>query len=82
MRVSWNKPEFDGGSPITGYLVEYKQVSSPEWVKCNFKEKFNKKSILVKDLHEKTEYQFRVSAKKSDWIGELQRTVCYVQNPR
>ena len=69
MRVSWKPPDCDGGSPITGYLVEYKQDSSPEWVKCNLADNSTNVSILVNGLHEKTKYQFRVSAENQFGLG-------------
>ena len=30
--LSWNKPLFDGGSPVTGYSVEYKNTTDEDWV--------------------------------------------------
>uniref|UniRef100_A0A3P9HGA0 Titin n=1 Tax=Oryzias latipes TaxID=8090 RepID=A0A3P9HGA0_ORYLA len=29
--LSWNKPLFDGGAPVTGYRVEYRKTSDDEW---------------------------------------------------
>ena len=48
MRVSWNPPDFNGGSPITGYLVEYKQVPSFQWVKATLTDNSTNGSILCK----------------------------------
>lgn len=31
--LSWTKPKSDGGSPITGYLIEVKQQYTWTWVK-------------------------------------------------
>uniref|UniRef100_A0A3Q3JKW2 Fibronectin type-III domain-containing protein n=1 Tax=Monopterus albus TaxID=43700 RepID=A0A3Q3JKW2_MONAL len=30
--LSWHKPLFDGGAPVTGYRVEYRNTSDDEWV--------------------------------------------------
>ena len=30
--LAWEKPRFDGGSPITGYLVEHSQRGDVEWL--------------------------------------------------
>ena len=62
MKVSWTPPDFDGGSPITGYLVEYKDVSdSTEWTKVNVTISGDC-TVVVQGLGENTKYQFRVYA--------------------
>uniref|UniRef100_A0A6I8QTY6 Titin n=1 Tax=Xenopus tropicalis TaxID=8364 RepID=A0A6I8QTY6_XENTR len=33
--LSWNEPDEDGGSPITGYWVERLDPETGKWVKCN-----------------------------------------------
>uniref|UniRef100_A0AAZ1WYT9 Titin n=1 Tax=Oreochromis aureus TaxID=47969 RepID=A0AAZ1WYT9_OREAU len=30
--LSWNKPLFDGGAPVTGYRVEYRRTLDDEWI--------------------------------------------------
>uniref|UniRef100_A0A8C6ZC46 Myosin binding protein C2 n=1 Tax=Nothoprocta perdicaria TaxID=30464 RepID=A0A8C6ZC46_NOTPE len=32
----WEPPKFDGGQPVTGYLVERKKKGSMRWMKLNF----------------------------------------------
>uniref|UniRef100_A0A674HCB9 Myosin binding protein C, fast type n=1 Tax=Taeniopygia guttata TaxID=59729 RepID=A0A674HCB9_TAEGU len=32
----WEPPKFDGGQPVTGYLVERKKKGSHRWMKLNF----------------------------------------------
>ncbi|KAK5920273.1 hypothetical protein CgunFtcFv8_024100 [Champsocephalus gunnari] len=61
MFVAWDKPETDGGSPITGYYIERKERNSLLWVKAN--------DCVVRSneypcagLIEGLEYTFRVSA--------------------
>ena len=61
MRVSWNPPDFTGGTPITGYLLEYKYKGSSEWVKIYLKKPTD--TQVVKRLATKTKYHFRVTAK-------------------
>ena len=43
VEMAWTPPEKDGGSPISGYQIEYKDKFSKEWSKgavseidCNF----------------------------------------------
>ena len=68
MRVSWTPPDFDGGTPITGYLVEYKTMSCTEWTSVKM-EKSTNTSVVAPDLCEKTHYQFRVSAENQMGFG-------------
>ncbi|KAM6289046.1 LOW QUALITY PROTEIN: myosin-binding protein C, fast-type-like, partial [Aegotheles albertisi] len=34
--LAWEPPKYDGGQPVTGYLVERKKKGSMRWVKLNF----------------------------------------------
>ncbi|XP_072047556.1 myomesin-3-like [Amphiura filiformis] len=68
MTVSWTPPESDGGSPITGYYVERKDTTSSKWVKVN-KTPVKETTLRVKDLTERAEYQFRVSAENKAGVG-------------
>lgn len=58
--LSWSPPESDGGSPITGYLIEKKDVSSTRWMKI--KETIVDAEFTVRDLSEGQTYEFRVAA--------------------
>ena len=80
VRVSWNPPDFDGGTPITGYLLEFKEMSRTGWRSVKM-DKYTNTAIVVADLSEKTQYQFRVLAENqigsgsfstlSDWYKTL-----------
>ncbi|XP_074642623.1 twitchin-like [Tubulanus polymorphus] len=66
--IEWNVPLTDGGTPIIGYLVEYKAVSSTRWIKLN-KDPQPELSLNVTDVVENQEYEFRVSAQNAEGIG-------------
>ena len=68
MRVSWTPPDFDGGTPIIGYLIEYKKSSSTNWVRVSM-HRSTDATIIANDLHENTQYQFRVSAENQIGLG-------------
>ena len=61
MKVSWTPPDVDGGSPIIGYLLEYKEKTSTDWTPVNV-DKSTDTTVVVKSLDENTEYRFRVYA--------------------
>ena len=61
MDLEWKEPIDDGGSPITGYIVEKKVRGSSDWVEAVTIEG-NRKKGTVNGLREGEEYQFRVIA--------------------
>ena len=61
MTVSWTPPSSDGGSPITGYVLEKCDVSTGRWVPVN-RAPIRETSLVVDQLREKSEYCFRVVA--------------------
>jgi hypothetical protein len=61
MDLEWTEPIDDGGSPITGYIIEKKKVGSDAWVKCGEVDG-NRCKGTAKNLMEGEEYQFRIIA--------------------
>ncbi|XP_033628855.1 titin-like, partial [Asterias rubens] len=59
--ISWSPPESDGGSPVTGYIIEKKETSSTRWTKA-VRDSVSDTTLTVKDLIEGKEYEFRVAA--------------------
>ncbi len=68
MTTSWTPPKSDGGSPIIGYTVERKDVTSSRWIQVN-SDLVSETSLLVKGLTERSEYQFRVIAENKAGPG-------------
>ena len=62
--LMWKRPENDGGSRITGYVVESKQIPHGRWVKCNFTN-LNECNYTASSLKEDTTYEFQVIAKNA-----------------
>lgn len=56
--LTWAAPADDGGSPVTGYLVEYRPVSDGAWSELSA----TSTTATVPGLVNGTEYEFRVSA--------------------
>jgi len=59
--LQWKKPEKDGGNPVSGYIIEFKETSSPEWLQCNsFPTKLPE--YTCSNVVEGLTYEFRVKA--------------------
>ncbi|CAM9421840.1 unnamed protein product [Lampetra fluviatilis] len=59
--VSWKPPSGQGGSPITGYFVERREVNTEKWVSCNDAPVLYARWVAA-GLVECHSYQFRVRA--------------------
>ncbi|XP_019626725.1 PREDICTED: titin-like [Branchiostoma belcheri] len=60
MSFSWEAPEDDGGSPVTGYVVEVLGPKEETWTVLT--ENWPDFEFIAKDLIENNEYTFRVTA--------------------
>uniref|UniRef100_A0A8D2NTV4 Myomesin 2 n=1 Tax=Zosterops lateralis melanops TaxID=1220523 RepID=A0A8D2NTV4_ZOSLA len=65
----WKAPVYEGKSPITGYLVDYKEVDTEDWITANEKPT-PKRYFKVTDLHEGHTYVFKVRAVNDAGIGK------------
>ncbi|XP_047691104.1 myosin-binding protein C, fast-type isoform X3 [Prionailurus viverrinus] len=57
----WEPPKYDGGQPITGYLLERKKKGSQRWMKLNF-EVFTETTYESTKMIEGILYEMRVFA--------------------
>ena len=69
VQLEWKRPETDGGSPITGYVVEKKDKYSGGWEPCATVEG-DTNTARVPDLIEGVQYEFRVRAVNKGGPGE------------
>uniref|UniRef100_A0A8C5DMT3 Titin n=1 Tax=Gouania willdenowi TaxID=441366 RepID=A0A8C5DMT3_GOUWI len=60
--LQWAKPKYDGGSTITGYVVEKKEIPDGRWMKANFTNLIEN-VFTVTGLSGGERYEFRVTAK-------------------
>uniref|UniRef100_A0A8B9LML3 Titin n=1 Tax=Astyanax mexicanus TaxID=7994 RepID=A0A8B9LML3_ASTMX len=62
----WMKPEHDGGSRITGYIVETRKKGSDRWVVGGQTKSLK---MVLEGLVENTEYEFRVKAQNDTGVS-------------
>uniref|UniRef100_A0A8C1MTV0 Titin n=1 Tax=Cyprinus carpio TaxID=7962 RepID=A0A8C1MTV0_CYPCA len=62
--IAWTKPEYDGGSKVTGYIVEKKELPSGRWMKANFTNVIETEYTAT-GLTEDEKYEFRVIARNA-----------------
>uniref|UniRef100_A0AAZ3RB05 Titin n=1 Tax=Oncorhynchus tshawytscha TaxID=74940 RepID=A0AAZ3RB05_ONCTS len=65
--LSWTRPHYDGGSLITGYVVERKKLPDGRWMKASFTNVIETQ-FTISGLTEECEYEFRVIAKNASGI--------------
>ena len=68
--VVWDPPKNDGGTPITGYLVEKRDASRPTWVKAADLGP-EATDLKATNLFEGSEYVFRVYS--ANMIGQCKK---------
>ncbi|KPU74929.1 uncharacterized protein Dana_GF19006, isoform G [Drosophila ananassae] len=59
--ISWSKPKHDGGSPISGYIIEKRLLSDDKWTKA-VHALCPDLTCKIPSLIENAEYEFRVAA--------------------
>ena len=78
--LTWMKPSDDGGSPISGYVIEKKELDRDIWIACG---KLSGKAVAamkflefdVADLLQYGVYMFRVAATNAQGDGEFLQTM-------
>lgn len=71
--LKWEPPASDGGSKITGYIVEKKEVGSALWSKCS-DYLIPECNFSALNLVDQSVYEFRVFAVNS--VGRSEPSVC------
>merc|ERR1712131_124063 len=65
----WSRPEYDGGSDITGYWIEKKDYRSTHWFKCH-RRICRDMRFQVKNLIPGKQYEFRITAENAAGFSE------------
>ncbi|KAJ8886792.1 hypothetical protein PR048_013004 [Dryococelus australis] len=67
--LKWSKPLSDGGAPITGYVIEFKEKFGKDWVTGKVLEG-DITAATIEGLKEGTQYEFRIRAVNKAGPGE------------
>lgn len=59
--LTWEAPTSDGGSKITGYIIEKREVGSPLWTRCN-EYNVTDTNYTALNLIDGSDYEFRIYA--------------------
>uniref|UniRef100_A0AAY5EM62 Titin n=1 Tax=Electrophorus electricus TaxID=8005 RepID=A0AAY5EM62_ELEEL len=68
--ITWTKPEYDGGSKVTGYVVEKKELPEGRWLKANFTNVIETEYSAT-GLTEDKKYEFHVIARNAAGVFSL-----------
>uniref|UniRef100_A0A672NWE4 Titin n=1 Tax=Sinocyclocheilus grahami TaxID=75366 RepID=A0A672NWE4_SINGR len=64
MTICWERPVSDGGSSISGYVIEKREKSGLRWVRVNKKPVYDLR-VKASNLREGCEYEYRVFAENA-----------------
>lgn len=69
MTLTWQPPEDNGGSSISGYIIERKEAKSDRWLRIN-KNYVTMTRYRSSGLIEGLEYEYRITAVNSRGAGK------------
>lgn len=70
IKLSWQPPLKDGGSPISNYIVDKRETSRTNWAQVSAKIKGDILEFTVEKLIEGREYQFRIRGENAWGVGD------------
>ena len=68
-QIEWSAPEKDGGSKITGYVIEKRDSGRQQWMRVGQTDA-KTRSIKARNLLEGRPYSFRVMAENAEGLSE------------
>ncbi len=68
--LTWEKPEYNGDSPITGYILEKRDVNHTLWEDCT--KTTDVLSATITNLQEGSRYLFRIAAQNKCGMSDFE----------
>jgi hypothetical protein len=68
--IGWNPPDDDGGNPISGYVIEKRDVKAGQWEPQTHSVSADVTKFRVPELTEGVEYLFRVRAQNAEGLSD------------
>lgn len=68
--MTWTRPMYDGGSDVTGYVVEILEEGSEQWYRATVKA-LKTNEYVAAGLAANKKYRFRVAAINNNGTGEF-----------
>lgn len=68
--MTWTRPMYDGGSDVTGYVIEILEEGSEQWYRATAKA-LKTNEYVAAGLAANKKYRFRVAAVNSNGTGEF-----------
>lgn len=69
--LKWGEPDTDGGSDVTGYIIEVREAIRRTWQRAGTTDASDKREFTVTPLLEGQQYMFRVAAENECGVGEF-----------
>lgn len=74
----WTRPMYDGGSDVSGYVVEILEEGTEQWYRATSKPLKNNEYVAA-GLAANKKYQFRVAAINRSGTGEFSEASAQVE---
>lgn len=72
--LNWSAPSNDGNSPVTDYIIQYREVGSPNWLTYSDSIS-NSNSLIIDNITQCLNYEFRIAAKNATGISSFSNPV-------
>ena len=79
VELTWTAPADDGGSPITNYVVEYREETAFHWLRATEGADVLGTRHAVRGLADDSAYKFRVAAQNRAGLGPFSECVVPVK---
>ncbi len=71
--IQWGPPKDDGGSPLTRYIIYYREINTQNWIRAGIAD-LRTLSLQIENLVENSEYHFRIFAENIIGVSEYLQT--------